>query len=277
MQVDSDPMKDASMIYTDIADCNMVEAIMDAVENLSIEVGVETETKVAECQIVDITKDAEYIKETVLEPQLDENLNTTYPTAEEELIDFLNRCKLKNFEEMLCPRCSAVFDKEATKGLEGSIPKPKKMGKWFANHRPKFSFTNSYIPYAPNGLLINNSSTTNYVNQSGQGIFLVPYAPNQKWVQSTQKDVQHGKNNVVKRNIDVVNDNKNGNAFESKKFAYRNNYKGKNPMTRTQWRKYQRSKKGISTSLEDEIVAQRVIREWSNKKEDQQKSGYLFL
>jgi hypothetical protein len=66
--------------------------------------------------------------------------------------------------------------------------------------------------------------------------------------------VQHGKNNVVKRNTSVVNNNKNGTVFESRKFAYCNNYKGKNPMTRAQWRRYQRSKKGISTSLEDETV-----------------------
>jgi len=59
---------------------------------------------------------------------------------------------------------------------------------------------------------------------------------------------------VVKRNTSVVDNNKNGTAFESKKFAYSNNYKGKNPMTRTQWRRYQRSKKGVPTSLEDEIV-----------------------
>jgi hypothetical protein len=30
---------------------------------------------------------------------------------------------------------------------------------------------------------------------------------------------------------------------EAKKYSYRNNYKGKNPMTRTQWRRYQRQKK----------------------------------
>ena len=141
-----------------------------------------------------------------------------------------------------------MFDKEATKALEVSIPKPKKRGKWSADHRPKFSFTKTYIP------LINNSSTTNYVNQSGQGKPLVPYAPIQKWVQSTHKSVQHGKNNVVERNTNVVNNNKNGTAFESKKFSYRNNYKENNLMTRTQWRTYQRSKKGISTSLEDETV-----------------------
>jgi len=139
----------------------MVKAIIDDVENLSVETEVGAETEVAECQMVDITKDAEYVEETALEPQFDEKLKTSYPTAEEELIYFLNRCKLKNSEVMLCPRCNAMFDKEATKGLKASIPKPKKRGKWSADHRPKFSFTKSYIPF------INNSSTTNHVNQSG--------------------------------------------------------------------------------------------------------------
>jgi len=137
-----------------------------------VEAEVEVETEVAECQMVDITKDAEHVEEIALEPQFYEKLKTTYPTAEEELIDFLNRCKLKNSEVMLCPRCSAVFDKEVTKGLEGSIPKPKKRGKWSTDHRPKFSFIKSYIPF------IDNSLTTNYVNQSGQGKTLIPYAPN---------------------------------------------------------------------------------------------------
>jgi len=35
--------------------------------------------------------------------------------VEEELIDFLDRCRLKNSEVMLCPRSSSMFDKEATK------------------------------------------------------------------------------------------------------------------------------------------------------------------
>jgi hypothetical protein len=69
MQVDSDPLKDASMMYTDIAGCNMVKAIIDVVEDLSIEAEVGTEAGVAGCQIVDITKDADY--ETALEPRFD--------------------------------------------------------------------------------------------------------------------------------------------------------------------------------------------------------------
>jgi len=52
MQVDYDPLKDASMMYTNITSCNMVEVIVDVVENLSIE----AEADVAECQMVDITK-----------------------------------------------------------------------------------------------------------------------------------------------------------------------------------------------------------------------------
>jgi len=172
MHVGSNPLKDASMMYTDIAGCNMVEAIIDIVEDLSVEAEVGTEDDVAECLMVDITKHAEHVEEIALEPQFDEKLRTAYPTAEEELINFLNRCKLKNSEVMLCLRCSVVFDKEATKSLKGSIPKPKKRGKWSGDHRFKFSFTKSYIPF------INNSSTTNYVNQKGQGKALVPNAPN---------------------------------------------------------------------------------------------------
>jgi len=161
MQVDSDHLKDASMMYTNIAGCNMVEAIIEAVENLSIEVEVGAGGDVAECQMADNTKEAEYVEETTREPQSDAKLKTTYRIVEEELIDFLNRCKLKNSEVILCPRYSVVFNKEATKGLESFIPKPKKRGKWSGDHRPKFSFTKSYIPF------INNSSTTNYVNKGG--------------------------------------------------------------------------------------------------------------
>jgi len=64
-----------------------------------------------------------------------------YPMAEEELIDFLNRCKLKNSEVMMCPRCNFIFEKEATGGLKIFLPTSKKRGKWFADHMTKFSFT----------------------------------------------------------------------------------------------------------------------------------------
>jgi len=148
--------------------------------------------------MVDITKVSGDVEDPTPEPRFDEKLKAAYSTAEEELIDFLNRCRLKNIEVMLCLRCSVVFDKEATKGLEGFIPKPKKREKWYGDHRPKFSFNKSYISF------INNSSTTTYVNKSGQGKAFVPYAPDQKWVQLTHKNVQHGKNNVVKGSASLL-------------------------------------------------------------------------
>jgi hypothetical protein len=85
------------------------------------------------------------------EPQFAEKMKVAYPMAEEEQIDFLNRCRFKNSEVILCPRCNSVFDKEATKGLEGFIPKSKKRGKWSANHRqsflsPRVTFLLSVIP-----------------------------------------------------------------------------------------------------------------------------------
>ena len=87
IQVDSDPLKDVSMLYTNIAGCNMVEVIIDAFEDLSLEVEVGIEADVAECRLVDITKDAEHVEETVPEPQFDEKLKIAYPTVEEELIE----------------------------------------------------------------------------------------------------------------------------------------------------------------------------------------------
>jgi len=40
MQVDYDPLKDASMMYTDIAGCNIVKSIINVIENLSVEAEV---------------------------------------------------------------------------------------------------------------------------------------------------------------------------------------------------------------------------------------------
>jgi len=74
MQVDSNPSKDASMTYTEIAGCNMVEAIIDDVIDLSVEA----------------ERGTEHVEETAPEPQFDDKLKTAYPTVKEELIDFLN-------------------------------------------------------------------------------------------------------------------------------------------------------------------------------------------
>jgi hypothetical protein len=59
-------------------------------------------------------------------------------------------------------------------------------------------------------------------------------------------------------------------AKEANKYGYRNNYKGKNPMTRTQWRRFQRKKKlaaqqvkaGSNTSKVEKVeLAKRPVKE----------------
>jgi hypothetical protein len=58
------------MMYT--TGCNMVEAIIDVVKDLSVKVEVGTKADVAECRMVDITKNAEHVEETAPYPQFDE-------------------------------------------------------------------------------------------------------------------------------------------------------------------------------------------------------------
>ena len=66
--------------------------------------------------------------EKIPEEEYFEKMKVVYPRAEEDLIDFLNRCKLENKGVMLCARCSVVCDKEATEGLKRFQPATNKQG-----------------------------------------------------------------------------------------------------------------------------------------------------
>jgi hypothetical protein len=50
-QVDVNPLKDADAMYTEVADCNVVEAINDAVKKMYVDAKVD----VAECQMVEVS------------------------------------------------------------------------------------------------------------------------------------------------------------------------------------------------------------------------------
>lgn len=72
-------------------------------------------------------------------------MKMVFPKAEEELINFMNICKLGDFEVMLCPCCIAVFDKEAMKELEKTNPyQSKKVGQ--QDHCNKFFFNKRGVP-----------------------------------------------------------------------------------------------------------------------------------
>ena len=94
MQVDTDPLKVQEVHFPEPVKILMVETRMD------------TNGKVKEVWTLG---DAEKIK-------------VVYSKGEEDLVDFLNRCKLKGFKVMLRPYCSVVFDTEAAKDLESVRP-----------------------------------------------------------------------------------------------------------------------------------------------------------
>jgi len=78
---------------------------------------MEAKVDVAECEIVEVSGRPKNVDEVFSESEFDEKAKMAYPMAEEELVDFPNRYRLNNSKVMLCPICSSVFEKEATKSL----------------------------------------------------------------------------------------------------------------------------------------------------------------
>jgi len=218
MQVDADPLKKADSIYAEIADINMVEIFDKIVAEMSIpKEKLPTDAKM------------------VTEDQFAEKMKVAYPRAEEDLIDFLKRCKISNTKAILCPRCNAVFDKEDAKSVEGFRPQSKRKSKWVDN-RPKFGFNKRDIPYKM-------KTTTGNSNGNKMRTFNpAAKSPTHTWVFSGGKRSGYSTppTKWVKRIATTPNQNE---ASNSKKYAYNNNYKVKYPMSKTQWRRFQRQKK----------------------------------
>lgn len=55
-------------------------------------------------------------------------MKVVFPKVEEELLNFMNRCKLKDFEFVLFPHCCFIFDKDVAKDLEKINPYQSKKG-----------------------------------------------------------------------------------------------------------------------------------------------------
>ncbi|XP_045797576.1 uncharacterized protein LOC123891716 [Trifolium pratense] len=198
MKIDEDPLQISDASYVEPVECLMIDAM-----DLS-----------GGAQLVSIPEDEYY-----------EKMKVVYPRAEEELIDFLQRCKLNKSEVMLCPRCSAVFDKKAIEGLNKFILFMRNKENW-PKSRPMKRQNMAHAK--PIHQRLGNSSTFVPSNNS----------PMNKWV--------HGHaSNFVRNSVDKGSSSKSRSSQpgDSKKYAYRNNYMGKNPMTRTQWRRHQRQQK----------------------------------
>src|ERR1044072_4035803 len=164
-------------------------------------------------------------------------MEKVFPNAGEDLVDFLFRCKLEDTEVMLCPRCSAVFDKKAAKGLQElkvQVPNPK--SKSLVDRRPNFSFDKPQFGD-------HDKKYRRQRNYWGGKSYIPPAAvPPNKWITTNAQ----AKPNQKKWKVIEVGQGSayHDNSQVSKNYSYTSkNYMGKNLMTRTQWRRYQRKKK----------------------------------
>ena len=62
--------------------------------------------------------DYETMNKELSEETIAELMKVVFPKHEEELVDFLNRCKLGNSRSMLCPNCNVVYDKNTAKRIK---------------------------------------------------------------------------------------------------------------------------------------------------------------
>ncbi|WJX12400.1 hypothetical protein P8452_02908 [Trifolium repens] len=160
------------------------------------------------------------------EEEYENKVEEVYPQAGETLLDFLQRCKENDGEATLCPHCSAVFDKKAAAGLNKFLPHSQNRNNW-PSQKPTYSN-------------VLNSQQAPVHQRLGPQKSFVPSnrTPVNQWVHG--KNMGYGQRNMEKGNSSNNNPKKDP---ESRKYDYRNNYKGKNPMTRSQWRRYQRQKR----------------------------------
>ncbi|KAK2422316.1 hypothetical protein QL285_032860 [Trifolium repens] len=196
-KADAEPSQNADTLYAEPQAIMMVEAM-----------------EITEVQV-----------EKIPEEEYFEKMKVVYPRAEEDLIDFLNRCKLKNKGVMLCARCSAVCDKEATAGLMKFQFVASRQGANPKQHQDK----GKGIPTRPNNMVQIDRRPT--FRPSGS-------IPVERWMH--QGTIKFNKGAME---VGGSSGTKLSYSEDVNKYSYRNNYKGKHPMARTQWRRFQRQKK----------------------------------
>jgi len=172
MQIDADPLKQADSMYVEVADVNVIKLAESFPESTGKPINTSNYQK-NDGKMV--TEDHIFNNETVTEGQYAEKMKVAYPKSEEDLVDFLKRCKISNSTIMLCPRCSAVFDKEAARSIEGFKPQSKRKGKW-VNKKPKINFNRSDLTYKA-------STQKTFSKKSQMKTFTPPSkSPTEKWV-----------------------------------------------------------------------------------------------
>lgn len=182
------------------------------------------------------------------ECQQEEYNKVAFPQEEETLSNILRRCQKKKSEVMIYPRCSVVFDKRATQNLEGVRRVNHQNGRKVIHNnqagKPERFFDPRRYP-DPSRPIVKLSET----KQAGRNFQPMTFKPSiegsdGKWVKRTEgRKHGHGKwqNFGVERGSSLAYRQE----FRSDKRTTHvsENYKGNNPMTRSQWRREQRRRK----------------------------------
>lgn len=209
-------MKVEEALYSDLFECMMVETIDGLNESLDVES--------FECMMVE-TIDG-FNKKTK------DELEAVYPQAGEDLTDFQEKCRVSGSKAVLRLRCNVVFNEKSTKKYEAGKKKALEVEK---PNIPRFVFDKSGAPRR-------NEEYKRQFQQPRLKTFRpLSDIPQEKWVEP----VNHkGSKRPKWKVLDLEKEAKTlKKRFKPKGYVVSPNYKGKNPMTITQWRHYQRNKK----------------------------------
>ena len=159
----------------------------------------------------------------MLEESTDEsphvNLADVYPRDDKDLLSFLYRCKNKGAHVGLCPRCSVLIDRVAAENFQ-KLQLERGRAQW--NKRDPRQRQSSQI--SPKTFVLSATAP--------QGTWLKPNMAAGPSIATGVIREAKGKAPMSYR-LEVRSEKK-SDIFE--------NYMGKNPMSRTQWRRFQRKK-----------------------------------
>lgn len=202
---------------------------LDITEDIHMEVNMVEVSQETSMEVDDECRQEEYNK-------------IAFPKEEETLSNFLRRCQKKKSEVMLCPWCSVVFDKKEAQNLEGvRRVNHQDDHKAVQNHqdvKARRAFDPRRYPDL-RWIMVRLDKT----KQAGPDMKPISFKPsvegsNGNWVKPTDgRKRDHGKwkNFEVERGSSL--------AYHKEFWADKRtshvceNYKGKNPMTRSQWRR----------------------------------------
>lgn len=164
-------------------------------------------------------------------------IKADYPDDEENLVDFLQRCKISHSRIMLCPRCIAMFDEEIALKFDGYRPR-----KFDPRRLPNGKNTLRFV-YHDVGAPHTIDEFCKVFTQQGQKTYK-PATNILKdiWVKPTRQR-GGGQPKWTKINPKMALPSRAKAKATSNMVHVPEGYKGENPMTRTQWRRHQRNKK----------------------------------